>query len=303
MAINNFERYLDIFDGMEPYSEYVDRGFSIDFVGQRTDAKFWTTLDRDPQLVGGCNAQTTLPKLADGEEWFEYFNWVAAAREARGSYVMMTLGSCFGLQVVGSYLTLQALNPLPAMLVAVDGVPENIEMTRQHFRNNGIDPEEHWLVEAALSGDNKPVLFPVGSPGSGAQNCTETNSEAARMAILELARRNGNVEHLAQNLLLRNSTDLTIDLVPNSDCGFTGEIAFVSRPKLKFPVKLERIDPVAVTEEEGNIFLVRATFSEEISGWWRPGMSGMAKINVGKRNLLWIFTHRTIDFLRIFFWW
>jgi hypothetical protein len=83
----------------------------------------------------------------------------------------------------------------------------------------------------------------------------------------------------------------------------TGEIAFVSRPKLKFPVKLERIDPVAVTEEEGNIFLVRATFSEEISGWWRPGMSGMAKINVGKRNLLWIFTHRTIDFLRMFFWW
>jgi multidrug resistance efflux pump len=83
----------------------------------------------------------------------------------------------------------------------------------------------------------------------------------------------------------------------------TGEIAFVSRPKLKFPVKLERIDPVAVSEEEGNIFLVRAAFPEEISGWWRPGMSGMAKINVGKRNLLWIFTHRTIDFLRIFFWW
>lgn len=83
----------------------------------------------------------------------------------------------------------------------------------------------------------------------------------------------------------------------------TGEIAFVSRPKLKFPVKLERIDPVAITEEEGNIFLVRATFTEEISGWWRPGMSGMAKINVGKRNLLWIFTHRTIDFLRLFFWW
>ena len=83
----------------------------------------------------------------------------------------------------------------------------------------------------------------------------------------------------------------------------TGEIAFVSRPDQKFPVKVERIDPVAVVEEEGNVFLVRAVFSEEAASWWRPGMSGVAKVNVGKRNVLWILTHRTIDFLRMFLWW
>jgi len=83
----------------------------------------------------------------------------------------------------------------------------------------------------------------------------------------------------------------------------TGEIAFVSRPDLKFPVKVERINPVAISEENQNVFLVRAFFPEKVSNWWRPGMSGVAKINVGKRNILWIFTHRTIDFLRIFFWW
>jgi multidrug resistance efflux pump len=83
----------------------------------------------------------------------------------------------------------------------------------------------------------------------------------------------------------------------------TGEIAFVSRPDLKFPIKLERIEPVAVAEEEGNIFFVRALFSEDPVQWWRPGMSGVAKINVGKRNILWILTHRTIDFFRILLWW
>ena len=83
----------------------------------------------------------------------------------------------------------------------------------------------------------------------------------------------------------------------------TGEISFVSRPDLEFPIVVERVDPVAVTEEKGNVFLVRAVFPEEVAGWWRPGMSGVAKINVGKRNILWILTHRTIDFLRIFFWW
>ena len=83
----------------------------------------------------------------------------------------------------------------------------------------------------------------------------------------------------------------------------TGEIAFVSRPDLKFPINVQRIDPVSVTEEGVNVYLIRAAFPEEVSPWWRPGMSGVAKINVGKRNILWIFTHRTIDFLRIFFWW
>ncbi|MBW1765760.1 MAG: efflux RND transporter periplasmic adaptor subunit [Deltaproteobacteria bacterium] len=85
--------------------------------------------------------------------------------------------------------------------------------------------------------------------------------------------------------------------------GATGEIALVSRPDQKFPVRVQRIDPVAVTEEEGNIFIIRAFFPEKVVNWWRPGMSGIAKINVGKRNILWIITHRTIDFLRIFFWW
>ncbi len=85
--------------------------------------------------------------------------------------------------------------------------------------------------------------------------------------------------------------------------GFEGEIAFVSRPKLKFPVDIEQIDPIAVAKEKGNIFVLRGTFPDEITEWWRPGMSGIAKINIGRRNLLWIFTHRTVDFLRLFLWW
>jgi RND family efflux transporter MFP subunit len=85
--------------------------------------------------------------------------------------------------------------------------------------------------------------------------------------------------------------------------GAKGEIAFVTRPDMKFPLAVERIDPVAVTEEGENVFLVRVLFPEGVSPWWRPGMSGVAKIEAGRRNVLWIFTHRTVDFLRIFLWW
>jgi biotin carboxyl carrier protein len=85
--------------------------------------------------------------------------------------------------------------------------------------------------------------------------------------------------------------------------GRTGEIAFVSRPHLKFPIKVERIEPVSVAKEDGNVFIARSLFTGEVAGWWRPGMSGVAKVNVGKRNIMWIFTHRTVDFFRLLLWW
>ena len=82
-----------------------------------------------------------------------------------------------------------------------------------------------------------------------------------------------------------------------------GKIAFVSMPENKYPISVDVIEPVAIAAEEGNIFKIRCTFPENAETWWRPGMSGVAKVNVGKRNILWIISHRTIDFLRLLLWW
>lgn len=85
--------------------------------------------------------------------------------------------------------------------------------------------------------------------------------------------------------------------------GATGEIAFASAPKHSFHVRIERIEPAAMVKESGNLFAVRCSVAETPERWWRPGMSGVAKINGGRRTLLWIAAHRTIDFLRLQFWW
>lgn len=85
--------------------------------------------------------------------------------------------------------------------------------------------------------------------------------------------------------------------------GDVGEIAFVSRPEDSFPIKVVEIDPAAVTKKDGNMFVMKAEPTGARADWWRPGMSGVAKIDVGDRNVLWILTHRTVDFFRLLLWW
>ncbi|MEM7366509.1 MAG: HlyD family efflux transporter periplasmic adaptor subunit, partial [Pseudomonadota bacterium] len=83
----------------------------------------------------------------------------------------------------------------------------------------------------------------------------------------------------------------------------TGQIAFVSRPDQTFDIRVVELDPAAVTKEQGNVFLLRAEITDEVAAWWRPGMSGVAKVDVGPRNVFWILTHRTVDFFRMLLWW
>jgi len=82
-----------------------------------------------------------------------------------------------------------------------------------------------------------------------------------------------------------------------------GEIALVSRPQDTYRIKVHRIEPSAVVREDGNVFLVRCAMVDDHPAWWKPGMTGVSKLNAGKRTLLWIFAHRTVDFLRLRLWW
>jgi hypothetical protein len=83
----------------------------------------------------------------------------------------------------------------------------------------------------------------------------------------------------------------------------SGEIAFYSQPRIKFPIQITTLEPAAAAKEGGNVFQARCVLKNAPEDWFRPGMSGIAKLDIGPRRLIWILTHRTIDFLRIYFWW
>jgi multidrug efflux pump subunit AcrA (membrane-fusion protein) len=85
--------------------------------------------------------------------------------------------------------------------------------------------------------------------------------------------------------------------------GSTGEVSFVSQPGDRIPVKVEVMVPAAMEKEGTHAFAGKARFEVPERDWWRPGMSGICKINAGRRSLFWILTHRTVDFLRLKLWW
>lgn len=81
-----------------------------------------------------------------------------------------------------------------------------------------------------------------------------------------------------------------------------GEFAFASRPDRKFRFLIDAIEPSAVPKQEGNVFVVRARLVDAPESWWRPGMTGVAKIDVGNRTIFWVLTHRLVDFIRMKLW-
>jgi len=83
--------------------------------------------------------------------------------------------------------------------------------------------------------------------------------------------------------------------------GQTGRLALTALPGDKLPLVVERITPMATTKDGRNYFRVEAAL-ERPSETLRPGMEGIAKIDVGRRRRLWIWTHGLLDWLRLQTW-
>lgn len=98
-------------------------------------------------------------------------------------------------------------------------------------------------------------------------------------------------------------------MVPQADIhyveeGDVGEFTFQSRPDSRIPFEIDTIIPVAsVDDQSGPKFLLKARINQNPANWWRPGMTGVAKIDNGSRNALWVIGHGLFDRLRLWLWW
>ncbi len=254
--MNDLGRYLAILDEIIPWSGTIPAGFTVDFLGTLTSKEF-LVWGYHPAYVDGGQLSLQRPRLEDGENgefWFEVVDWVLSVKEAREKFVMITLGALFGYQLVGCSRALRLLNPLPSKLVAVEPIPENVQWTKRHMRDNGIDPDDHWVIQAVVSDCNDPVFFPVGSPGLGAQNCIASNEATARQQYVDELIGGGNAEAALSNLIMNNTTGLQKDIIKGA--GSSGEIKLVSAVTLADILgPLDRVDLLEADIQQSEIIV------------------------------------------------
>ncbi len=83
--------------------------------------------------------------------------------------------------------------------------------------------------------------------------------------------------------------------------GQKGRLATASYPAERIAFEVERINPVAEVINNRNVFKVRVHLQETHS-WMRPGMEGVAKVSVGKRHYVWIWTRKIVNWIRMKLW-
>jgi RND family efflux transporter MFP subunit len=84
--------------------------------------------------------------------------------------------------------------------------------------------------------------------------------------------------------------------------GQHGELVLSGLPDRKLPLSVKRITPVSTQQDGHNVFAVEAAIDGPAVAALRPGMQGIAKVVVGQRSLLWIWTHGLVDWLRLTLW-
>jgi RND family efflux transporter MFP subunit len=83
--------------------------------------------------------------------------------------------------------------------------------------------------------------------------------------------------------------------------GQQGRLKLSGIPDLTIAAKIDRLTPVSTVEDGRNCFRAEAVMDRP-SDLMRPGMEGVAKIDVGRRKLIRIWTRRLVDWMRLFFW-
>jgi hypothetical protein len=89
--------------------------------------------------------------------------------------------------------------------------------------------------------------------------------------------------------------------VADVDAGLTGELTLKALPGTALPFAVHKVSPVFQEEAGGIAYRVEARLVEH-PATLRPGMEGVAKIDIDRRRLIWIYLHELFDLMRLWAW-
>ena len=83
--------------------------------------------------------------------------------------------------------------------------------------------------------------------------------------------------------------------------GQTGTLVTNALPDERFAFRVDKLTPVADPRGGRNVFRVEGLLTQN-SDRLRPGMEGVAKVDIGRRPLLWVWTRSLVEWLRLWAW-
>lgn len=124
----------------------------------------------------------------------------------------------------------------------------------------------------------------------------------------DLSQSIGSAVSRGQQLLLLAPADayrvkLQVDerQIADMAAGQEGALRVTALPTETFPIRIEKITPVATHEEGRTTFEVEAVFLQEAARL-RPGMEGAARVKIDDRRLIVIWTKPMMDWARVALW-
>jgi FkbM family methyltransferase len=169
-----------IFRDAEFWSGRIADHIDVDFLGAREDKQFflpeWCDVERDFSKTH--DQWANLPEFS--EEYFEWIDLLAAVKTAKERFVMMELGAGYGRWLMRAAAAIKRYNPIPFILIGVEGEPTHVEWMKLNFRNNGLDPDAHRVLHAAIGESSGMVYFPVGDSHGWGQFIVDNDKTGPR---------------------------------------------------------------------------------------------------------------------------
>jgi FkbM family methyltransferase len=155
------------FQAFQPWEGLVAKGFTTNAVGSKIDIEFlrgfgWAT----PETMADRVVKVQYEALV--EDTFEWMAVFDALLEARGVFTMIELGAGFGRWLVTAVCAARIRRPdLRMRLIGVEAQHQHFEWMMKHFRDNGLDPAEHRLIEGAVAVTAGKAYLVEGADPSG----------------------------------------------------------------------------------------------------------------------------------------
>jgi FkbM family methyltransferase len=138
-------------------------GVVVDFLGSKTRLSYEAGFPGQSERGQSAQVVTPLYPFFD-EEYFEWIDILETAAAAKDRYVMIELGAGYGRWAVRAALAAARKPSCTFQCVAVEAEPVHFRWMLDHFRDNGLNPDDHDIIWAAVGAQSGFVPFWIGEP-------------------------------------------------------------------------------------------------------------------------------------------